>query len=216
MRTRCSMPGRIWRPCCRALEVSEATLQRWRNQYGGMKAEEAVRLKKLEDENKRLKQVGGRSDAGHPDAEVRRGGKLVSPSRKRAAAVKLQEEFAVSERRACRVLDQPRSKSALRRRKPRDDEAALVKRMLELVRQRPRFGYRRITAQLRAGGLACRTRNAGLSAVASGRTESAAKEAKTATFGHERERLPSPAGGAQGPRLVLGLRLRSDRRAAAR
>jgi transposase InsO family protein len=33
--------------------------------------------------------------------------------------------------------------------KPRDDEAALVKRMLELVRQRPRFGYRRIAALLR-------------------------------------------------------------------
>jgi transposase-like protein len=39
------------------LEVSEATFHRWRAQYGGMKAEEAVRLKKLEDENKRLKQL---------------------------------------------------------------------------------------------------------------------------------------------------------------
>lgn len=40
-----------------SLEVSEATLHRWRAQYGGMKAEEAVRLKKLEDENRRLKEV---------------------------------------------------------------------------------------------------------------------------------------------------------------
>ncbi len=40
-----------------ALEISEATYDRWRNQYGGMKAEEAVRLKKLEDENRRLKEV---------------------------------------------------------------------------------------------------------------------------------------------------------------
>jgi transposase-like protein len=40
-----------------SLEVSEATLHRWRTQYGGMKAEEAVRLKKLEDENRRLKEV---------------------------------------------------------------------------------------------------------------------------------------------------------------
>jgi hypothetical protein len=40
-----------------ALEVSEATYARWRSQYGGMKAEEAVRLKKLEDENRRLKQL---------------------------------------------------------------------------------------------------------------------------------------------------------------
>lgn len=40
-----------------ALEVSEATLHRWRNQYGGMKSEEAKRLKELEEENRRLKRL---------------------------------------------------------------------------------------------------------------------------------------------------------------
>jgi len=40
-----------------ALEVSEATYHRWRNQYGGMKCEEARRLKKLELENARLKKL---------------------------------------------------------------------------------------------------------------------------------------------------------------
>jgi putative transposase len=39
------------------LEVSESSYLRWKNQYGGMKAAEAVRLKKLEDENRRLKQL---------------------------------------------------------------------------------------------------------------------------------------------------------------
>jgi putative transposase len=63
--------------------------------------------------------------------------------------VKLQKEFTVSERRACRVVDQPRSSHRYES-KPRDDEQALVKRMLHLVRQRPRFGYRRIAALLRA------------------------------------------------------------------
>ena len=42
-----------------ALEVSEATLSRWRSQYGGMKSEEAKRLKTLEDENNRLKKIIG-------------------------------------------------------------------------------------------------------------------------------------------------------------
>jgi putative transposase len=42
---------------CQALEVSEQTFHRWRNQYGGMKAGEAKRLRELEDENKRLKKV---------------------------------------------------------------------------------------------------------------------------------------------------------------
>ncbi len=41
----------------RHLEVSEATWNRWRNQYGGMKATEAKRLKELETENARLKKL---------------------------------------------------------------------------------------------------------------------------------------------------------------
>ena len=40
-----------------SLEISEQTFHRWRNQYGGMKAEQAKRLKKLEQENKRLKKL---------------------------------------------------------------------------------------------------------------------------------------------------------------
>jgi len=39
------------------LEVSEQTFHRWRNQYGGMKAAEARRLKELEQENTRLKKA---------------------------------------------------------------------------------------------------------------------------------------------------------------
>ena len=39
------------------LEISEATFHRWRAQYGGMKAEEAKRLKELERENASLKAI---------------------------------------------------------------------------------------------------------------------------------------------------------------
>ena len=39
------------------LEVSEQTLHRWRQQYGGLKAEDAKRLKELERENVKLKQI---------------------------------------------------------------------------------------------------------------------------------------------------------------
>ena len=47
------------------------------------------------------------------------------------------------------MIDQPRSCQRYVA-KPRDDERALVKRMLHLVRERPRFGYRRIAALLRS------------------------------------------------------------------
>ena len=41
----------------RHLEVSEATFHRWRNQYGGLKADDVKRLKSLEAENARLKRI---------------------------------------------------------------------------------------------------------------------------------------------------------------
>lgn len=61
------------------------------------------------------------------------------------------KRFGVSERFACRVLGQHRS---TQRKKPRtaDDEAALTADIIELAKQYGRYGYRRITALLRAAG----------------------------------------------------------------
>lgn len=42
---------------CKQLEVSEQTLHRWRAQYGGLKADDAKRLKELERENGKLKRM---------------------------------------------------------------------------------------------------------------------------------------------------------------
>lgn len=42
---------------CQKLAISEQTFHRWRNQFGGMKAEAAKRLKELEQENLRLKKA---------------------------------------------------------------------------------------------------------------------------------------------------------------
>lgn len=42
---------------CQKLGVSEPTFHRWRTQYGGMKADDAKRLKDLEAENARLKKL---------------------------------------------------------------------------------------------------------------------------------------------------------------
>jgi putative transposase len=57
----------------------------------------------------------------------------------------------VSERRACKALGQPRSSQRYRE-KPRGDEGPLVKRVLELVREHVRYGYRRIAALLQREG----------------------------------------------------------------
>ena len=57
----------------------------------------------------------------------------------------------VSERRACRVLGQVRS-TQRRWRSPPDDEAKLLRRMVELATEYGRYGYRRVTAMLREEG----------------------------------------------------------------
>jgi putative transposase len=49
--------GREVPEVCKHLEISEATYHRWRTQYGGLKADDARRLKELEAENARLKRI---------------------------------------------------------------------------------------------------------------------------------------------------------------
>lgn len=49
--------GRTVPEVAKALEVSENTFHRWRNQYGGMKADDVRELKELRRENATLKRI---------------------------------------------------------------------------------------------------------------------------------------------------------------
>jgi putative transposase len=49
--------GRTVEETCRTLGIGESTYHRWKNQYGGMKADEVKRLRELERENERLKRL---------------------------------------------------------------------------------------------------------------------------------------------------------------
>ena len=42
---------------CRELGISSATFYQWRSKFGGMEASDIKRLKELEEENRRLKQM---------------------------------------------------------------------------------------------------------------------------------------------------------------
>ncbi len=42
---------------CRGQGISEATFYRWKAQYGGLEVSQLQRLRQLEDENRRLKQI---------------------------------------------------------------------------------------------------------------------------------------------------------------
>jgi putative transposase len=49
--------GKAIPEAAKELGISEQTYHRWRNQYGGMKANDAKRLKELERENATLKRI---------------------------------------------------------------------------------------------------------------------------------------------------------------
>ena len=63
----------------------------------------------------------------------------------------LTDRFAVSQRRACKLLKQPRATQRYPR-KVADDEIPLTTRIIELASMFGRYGYRRITALLRGEG----------------------------------------------------------------
>lgn len=61
----------------------------------------------------------------------------------------LMEDYQVSQRRACGLLEVPRSSF---RHIPRRDDAVLREKLIGLARERPRFGYRRLHVLLRRDG----------------------------------------------------------------
>ena len=50
-------PGATVKDACRKLAITEHTYYRWRREYGGLKLNQARKLKQLEKDNVRLKKL---------------------------------------------------------------------------------------------------------------------------------------------------------------
>ena len=143
--------GQTVAEAAKQVEISEQTYHRWRNQYGGMKADDAraaaragARERPAEADRRRQ---GTRDRRTQGDRE----GKLVSPSRRREAVCMLQARLELSERRACRVTGQHRSAQRRLPARGRGDDA-LRTELHAFSRGHPRWGYRRAWATLREEG----------------------------------------------------------------
>jgi len=110
---------------CKHLEVSAPTWHRWVAQYGGMKGEDAKRLKELGEAESAVEEDRRRSGLGHRHAQGADPGKLVSPDRQRRAVQVLGERFGCPQRRACRVVGQSRS-SQLRHNEAMNIKSAII------------------------------------------------------------------------------------------
>lgn len=54
--------GKTISEACKELEISDQTYYRWRTQYGGMKGDDVEELRKLREENQRLKRMAADRD----------------------------------------------------------------------------------------------------------------------------------------------------------
>ena len=93
----------------RKIEVTEQTFYRWRAGYGGLRIDQARRLMRLETENARLRRAVADLTLDNQILKEAAQGKLLSASRRRQCVERIREALGVSERRACKVLGQPRS-----------------------------------------------------------------------------------------------------------
>ena len=88
---------------------SKATFYKWKAKYSGMDVSTLKRLRELEDENRRLKQMYAELSLDHQNSQGHCRKKVVEPEQRRALAEQAMAEDGVSERRACRILDVSRS-----------------------------------------------------------------------------------------------------------
>ncbi|MGO9074054.1 MAG: IS3 family transposase [Terriglobales bacterium] len=143
--------GKTTPQACKEAAITVQTFYRWRKEYGGLKMDQAKRLKELEKENGKLKRLVAELSLDKQILKDIAGGKLLSPERRRCAVEHAREEYEVSERRACRVVRQWRGTQRylpLRR----TDEDELTQAILALAAKYGRYGYRRITVLLRDAG----------------------------------------------------------------
>ncbi|MGB8725939.1 MAG: IS3 family transposase, partial [Candidatus Sulfotelmatobacter sp.] len=143
--------GKTTPQACKEAEITIQTFYRWRKEYGGLKMDQAKRMKELEKENGKLKRLVAELALDKQILKDIAGGKLLSPERRRCAVEHAREEYEVSERRACRVVRQWRGTQRylpLRR----TDEDQLTQAILDLAVKYGRYGYRRITALLQDAG----------------------------------------------------------------
>ena len=126
---------------CRKLGITEQTFYRWKRKFACMGVAELRRLREVEEENRRLKQLVAYLTL---DKQMLQEAceKLLKPAQKRAVVQFFRVGYQVSERRACRVAGVLRSSCCYRGQAR--DQAPLRQRLRELAAVRVRYGYRRL------------------------------------------------------------------------
>ncbi|WP_218709304.1 IS3 family transposase [Citrobacter braakii] len=142
--------GRTVKDVCREAGISEATYYNWKSRYGGMEASDIKKIKDLEDENRRLKQMFADLSLENRALKDVIEKKPLKPAFKRELVTHLITTFGLSIRQACRSLNLSRTVYHYRPDTTRDEPVIVA---LQAVAERyPRYGFPKLFQVLRRQG----------------------------------------------------------------
>ncbi|MBL5819650.1 IS3 family transposase [Serratia marcescens] len=142
--------GRTVKDVCREAGISEASYYNWKAKYGGMEASDIKKMKDLEDENRRLKQMFADLSLECRALKDVIEKKPLKPAIKRELVSYLVAQFAMSIRQACRTLSLSRTVYFYQPDIRRDEPVILA--LTELAERYPRYGFKKLFQLLRRQG----------------------------------------------------------------
>ncbi|WP_265389981.1 IS3 family transposase [Klebsiella pneumoniae] len=142
--------GRTVKDVCREAGISEATYYNWKAKFGGMEASDIKKMKDLEDENRRLKQMFADLSLECRALKDVIEKKPLKPAIKRELVSYLTAQFSMSIRQACRILSLSRTVYFYQPDTRRDEP--VIQALSELAERYPRYGFKKLFQMLRRQG----------------------------------------------------------------
>ncbi|HIB8305623.1 IS3 family transposase [Serratia marcescens] len=142
--------GRTVKDVCREAGISEASYYNWKAKFGGMEAFDIKKMKDLEDENRRLKQMFADLSLECRALKDVIGKKALKPAIKRELVGYLTSQFTMSTRQACRMLSLSRTVYFYQPDTRRDEP--VIHALTELAERYPRYGFKKLFQLLHRQG----------------------------------------------------------------
>ncbi|WP_404826320.1 IS3 family transposase, partial [Pluralibacter gergoviae] len=142
--------GRTVKDVCREVGISEASYYNWKAKYGGMEASDIKKMKDLEDENRRLKQMFADLSLECRALKDVIEKKPLTPAIKRELVGYLNSAYSMSIRQACRTLLLSRSVYFYQPDTRRDEP--VIQALTEQAERYPRYGFKKLFRILRRQG----------------------------------------------------------------
>ncbi|WP_442952013.1 IS3 family transposase [Orrella sp. JC864] len=136
---------------CRKIGVSQATFYAWRKKYAGVGVSELRRLRQLEDENKKLKQLVADLTLDKVMLQDVLKKKALRPAQRKQLVGHLIDRYRISVNRACQICQQSRA-GWYQKPKPKLLDEPIKAKMHEIASTRVRFGFWRIYVLIRRDG----------------------------------------------------------------